>query len=375
MKREIRALLTVLTLCALLCVSAAAKTVCGICAVDTAEGVTLVPDGTVRTEGGDTCYDGAEKLTLHCDCAAGQYLVLVLSRETAVPAEADIMYMDQTEADASGLSLTVYPRQMTDGTTYYVYLCGGGVMEKTASYAYYNKELTCAAHRYVQQPDGAIVCAVCGDETTFDAAAQYVGSRGGTLTLCEDTEAAYLLLGSDSTLDLGGSTLTVANGLSVSKGGTVKNGTLRIRSGAVAELNDNGGFVPVWTKTEGGYAYYTLCSLEMKLGKTVERYENGAKYTFGYKFAEYPTYALAINANANTDLKFGAELTVRNGEDSLRMDSSFSKGSIAKMDEVEDEPTAFYRISLRITGASPDRFSAAPMVKSKSIGYRMSGAK
>ena len=50
-----------------------------------------------------------------------------------------------------------------------------------------------------------------------------------------------------------------------------------------------------------------FCS--MKVGGNVTELTNGAKYAFGYKFANYAAYAASIGANANDDLKFGVNLT------------------------------------------------------------------
>ncbi len=98
-------------------------------------GATLTPQtesqGTITptTDGDKTGYYanavrmGVEATGLE---SGKQYLLLVLSG-TGAPTEGNIAYIDQAAAGADGkVSFNAYPSALTSGTTYRVYIVGGG---------------------------------------------------------------------------------------------------------------------------------------------------------------------------------------------------------------------------------------------------------
>ena len=232
--------------------------------------------------------------------------------------------------------------------------------------------------------ESGYICTNCEEEAnTIEAAVEACTAGGLVLVVGEDKAVSVdsLIVPSTVKIHLAGNTLTVENNLTVNKGGVLAGGTLKIKDGATVQLNDNTyvgestvGYVPVWTKTEDGYKFYELNGIEMKTGKNIEYLEDGTKYAFGYKYADFAAYLLSVGANANTDLKFGANLTMRSGDDTLSGDYVYAATSIAKMAEVTDAADAFYRVNLKVGGANADSINIRPMVKMKSLGFRMLGA-
>ena len=132
MKKAGRALFLLSAAALLLCIGALAADpeTAGVYGVtDVAEGVTIVPDGalqdpvTIREEPVLDFYAGAETVTVTYSGAVNGafYLLIVTNTETTTPQDADIVYIDQLTATDAGVTFTVYP-PMLDNGTYYVYL-------------------------------------------------------------------------------------------------------------------------------------------------------------------------------------------------------------------------------------------------------------
>ena len=140
-------------LCAILCVGtlAAEASTSGVYAVTTSTGYTLTPQTAdqetitptpVTINGGSqNLYANAERFTLTGPSTNGnQYLVLALSGDSDVPTQDNIVYIDQTGATSTTVTLNVYPSALTSGATYNVYMVGTGEGEsykKVASFTYY----------------------------------------------------------------------------------------------------------------------------------------------------------------------------------------------------------------------------------------------
>jgi hypothetical protein len=148
------ALLMVLAVAAL-CVSAAATEYTGIYGVTSEAGVTITPDGTLKTDAtigsneNQTIYAGAVKVQVDYTAAAkGEYLLVVLDGDTAIPDSSNIVYIDQLTAESGdSLKFTVYPKTLNSGTTYSIYVVtnasGTSVpsqLTKVGAFSYYSPE-------------------------------------------------------------------------------------------------------------------------------------------------------------------------------------------------------------------------------------------
>lgn len=74
------------------------------------------------------------------DAVAGNYyLVMVLSDNSGIPTEDNIVYIDQRTAEDTTVTFQVYPKELTVGQTYYVYISGSDrSLEKVGSYKAYS---------------------------------------------------------------------------------------------------------------------------------------------------------------------------------------------------------------------------------------------
>lgn len=155
MKRLVRTLFLAGVLMAALCATAwaADAAVAGIYNVKQNDGVTITPnvnaDPTVTTVGGASIsggfYPGAEWLTVSVPTtnSSAQYLVLALSG-TSVPTEDSIVYIDQNAGNGGNLEFKVYPRQLTSGQTYNIYITSDvdttyntGTLKQVGAFQYY----------------------------------------------------------------------------------------------------------------------------------------------------------------------------------------------------------------------------------------------
>lgn len=155
MKRLVRTLFLAGVLMAALCATAwaADAAVAGIYNVKQNDGVTITPnvnaDPTVTTVGGASIsggfYPGAEWLTVSVPTtnSSAQYLVLALSG-TSVPTEDSIVYIDQNAGNGGNLEFKVYPRQLTSGQTYNIYVTSDvdttyntGTLKQVGAFQYY----------------------------------------------------------------------------------------------------------------------------------------------------------------------------------------------------------------------------------------------
>lgn len=155
MKRLVRTLFLAGVLMAVLCATAwaADAAVAGIYNVKQNDGVTITPnvnaDPTVTTVGGASIngdfYPGAEWLTVSVPTtnSSAQYLVLALSG-TSVPTEDSIVYIDQNAGNGGNLEFKVYPRQLTSGQTYNIYITSDvdatyntGTLKQVGAFQYY----------------------------------------------------------------------------------------------------------------------------------------------------------------------------------------------------------------------------------------------
>ena len=104
------ALLCVMT--ALLCTAALADgTITPTVAQGLENAVTLTPDG-------------AEKLQVALQNVQSdkQFIIFVLSDDSGVPTESNIVYIDQDASASGSVGFTAYPRTLEEGTTYYIYI-------------------------------------------------------------------------------------------------------------------------------------------------------------------------------------------------------------------------------------------------------------
>ena len=194
--------------------------------------------------------------------------------------------------------------------------------------------------------------------------------------VCGETEYFVYsrIVRSDETIDLGGKVMTVARALTVNNGGKIINGALRIKNGATVSLGENGSWVPVWTESADGYTLYQLCEVALKTGKDVEDLGNGAKFAFGYKYADTASYQRTITADAVNELRVGARLEWANGRSDYTGNFTFSQESIAKMSEVDiNDPDSFYRISMKMAGNGISELSVAPLIRCNALGFRLLG--
>lgn len=160
MKKALRSLLLFALMAGCFCVSAlAAERTAGIYGVKIESGYESLislqvqkADGTEITAATETVngtpvsgfypqgvrlrvtYSGAE--------ASAQYLVLVLSDDAGIPTDGNIAYIDQEGAGENGITLPIYPAELSADKTYSVYLSSSALtgitsLTKVASFQYY----------------------------------------------------------------------------------------------------------------------------------------------------------------------------------------------------------------------------------------------
>lgn len=164
MKKRLRGMVLLVLLFSIFCGVAgaagntSASNPSGICDIVIEDGfesvVSLTPqraDGTAADvtrvtirETEKEIYAEAVKLSFTYSGAVSgsQYLALILDDEQKLPRESNISYIDQTEAERATVSFVLYPKTLSNGKTYSVYLssdAGTGVtaLTKVASFQYY----------------------------------------------------------------------------------------------------------------------------------------------------------------------------------------------------------------------------------------------
>ena len=112
--------------------------------------VTLTPltsSGTAVTANSGS-YPNAEKVQAVVTGTESDKQILILTQTNEEsPAESNLVYIDQ-KTSAASLTFTVYPKELTAGTTYYIYLVSNAStgtvqgLSKVASFEYYSEEKT-----------------------------------------------------------------------------------------------------------------------------------------------------------------------------------------------------------------------------------------
>ena len=101
-------------------------------------------ENTNPPEGVEVGYEDAVMVQVDdTDAVVGNYyLVMVLSDDTGVPTEDNIVYIDQRTAEDTTVTFQAYPSELTVGQTYYVYISGSDrSLEQVGSYKVYSTEL------------------------------------------------------------------------------------------------------------------------------------------------------------------------------------------------------------------------------------------
>ncbi len=270
-------------------------------------------------------------------------------------------------------------------TAHYICTCGKGFAteEHINPLEQDSWVIPMTGHDYEQQSDYSYVCAnSCGEAAAnfTEAVANCEGCGGKvTLSLRNSEQVNTLVVPANVSVDLNVSGLYVENGLTVNAGGKITNGDLSVSDDAAVSLGDNGGWVPVYSDTRGTVDTYTLYPIEAKTGANVTYLDNGTKYAFGYQFANpygaaYDPYGESVAANADSDLKFGVELSIYDG---ATADYSFTSESVSKMAGIDaSDADEFFKVNLTLTGELETLNSVVvrPIVKVKSLGFRYEGA-
>ncbi len=210
------ALISLLALALCVGVLAVEPTTNGIYNLSVAEGYAVTPNtaaasGEITISGGTVAnfFPEAEKFTLSYaeTNAANYHMVFALSDNSGVPTEGNLVYIDQTSASEGKIDFNVYPSELVDGKTYYIYVVGTE-LDKTqvASFSYYEYTVPVAA-----EFDGTPY------ETLAAALSAASKAGGGTVTLRSDVTESTVRLTGGVTLDLAGKKLT-ANVFATIKG-------------------------------------------------------------------------------------------------------------------------------------------------------------
>ncbi len=266
---------------------------------------------------------------------------------------------------------------------HYICICGKAFAanEHVDALAEEDYIIPVSGHDFVEQADGSFACSFgCGTtETDLHAAVAACDGIGGTVKLSGTkalTEA--LVVPAGVTLDLGEWMLEAPAGLVVNEGSAITNGNICISktSGAVVNLGSNGGWVPVCYADNAGEALYALYPAAAKTGKDVAYFDNGTRYSFGYKL-ESPygdnAYEAVIDADAFGAIKVGVNVSLQAG--GIDADYSFSQDTVAKMSEVGTGADDFFKVNLSLTGEKVDDVVVTPYIKVKALGFRLEGSK
>ncbi|MBQ1241728.1 MAG: hypothetical protein IIX99_00825, partial [Oscillospiraceae bacterium] len=262
---------------------------------------------------------------------------------------------------------------------HYICTCGAGFAANEHVNALEQDSWIIPAKGHNIKPAGAwepYTCANgCGmSEKYFLDALALCAQAGGTITFPDGTVSynGPLVIPTGVTLDLNGA--CAESDLIVNNGAAVRNGTILHKTGEdgnTVSLGSNGGYVPVLTSSVGSTDTYTLYSAAAKTGKDVSYFDNGTKYTFGYKFDDAAADAAAAAAGAER-IKFGVNIDLQAG--GVDADYSFSEASVAKMSEVGTGADDFFKVNLKLTGEQVDDVVATPYIKVKALGFRMEGS-
>lgn len=110
----------------------------------TAQKADGTPVSTPTTQEGKAVYADAVKVELTCTGAdtAAQYLVYVVTGESATPTESNMKFIDQTGGTGTA-TFTIYPQTLENGATYSIYLASSSSTDavkeavKVGSFGYY----------------------------------------------------------------------------------------------------------------------------------------------------------------------------------------------------------------------------------------------
>ena len=262
----------------------------------------------------------------------------------------------------------------TDGNTeHYICACGAGFAANEHKNALEQDSwiIPATGHNFVQQMVGSeaqFVCENnCGEANiSLNKVLAACDGVGGTVKVFGGITTASMVVPAGATLDLDGHKLTAEN-LTVNEGGKIMNGSLSVSSTATVSLGSNGGYVPM-PQADGTYKFFRA---EAKTGKDVTYFDNGTKYSFGYKFDVPDAYADAADTDAK--IKFGVNISLQ--AEGLDADYSFSDESVAKMSEVGTGADDFFKVNLNLTGEKVDDVVATPYIKVHALGFRLEGTK
>ena len=121
------------------------------CTAAMAANATLTPAVTTGMENTVALTaDGADKLqvTLQDVQSDKQFIIFVLSDDSGVPTESNIVYIDQDASAAGSIGFTAYPKEIEEGVTYYIYVSSnaddGNFQDLTliGTFVYANGEIT-----------------------------------------------------------------------------------------------------------------------------------------------------------------------------------------------------------------------------------------
>jgi len=298
MKKMTKTLVLVLALALALCVGvfAAEPTTDGVYNLTVSEGYTLTPNttaasGEITISGGTVAnfFPEAEKFTLSYaeTNAANYHMVLALFDNSGAPTESNLVYIDQTSASEGKIDFTVYPSELVDGKTYYVYVVGTE-LDKTqvASFSYYEYVVPTVA-----EFNGT------GYPTVGAAISAASAAGGGTVTLRSDAAETTVRLTGGVTLDLAGKKLT-ANVFASVSGAQITDSSAGDTGRLVCAnpvINKNNADFPILSDT--GFLFTTVT----KMNQTGSG--DGSKYTYIF----LPKFAAGADALGTKGTASGVE--------------------------------------------------------------------
>ncbi|MBR7146147.1 MAG: hypothetical protein IKD11_00320 [Oscillospiraceae bacterium] len=300
MKKMTKTLVLVLALALALCVGvfAAEPTTDGVYNLTVSDGYTLTPNttaasGEITISGGTVAnfFPEAEKFTLSYaeTNAANYHMVLALSDNSGVPTESNLVYIDQTSASEGKIDFTVYPSELVDGKTYYVYVVGTELAKtQVASFSYYEYE-----EPGVAEFNGTKY------ETLAAALTAAQSAGGGTVTLTSDVTENLIRVMNGVTLDLNGKKLTATvfvavNGAQITDSSAGDTGRIACANPVFNATNSD---FPILDTD--GYLFTTVT----KMNQTGSG--DGSKYTYIFlpKFASGASVLGARGTDADVEFK------------------------------------------------------------------------
>ena len=111
--------------------------------VQTANGtpVQTVPTNQLPDGMKSNFYPNAERIAINCKYTgmpAGEEVIVFVLTEKGTPTADNIVYIDQATATDTGAAFNIYPKSLTGGTTYYVYMAAASKsLTQYGSFKYY----------------------------------------------------------------------------------------------------------------------------------------------------------------------------------------------------------------------------------------------